>query len=70
MITKHRAEARLRIIQACNRRKIGRARSSWVQVPPRLFGERQIQKAVCMARRFDLVDAEVLVAAGFRAVKR
>lgn len=70
-----RSEARLKIVQACNIRKMDRApRRHWLNLATRgkvhaevtLLGPKQIQQAVCMARRFRLVDDSVLEAAGFR----
>jgi len=56
--------ARWQIIQAANKHKV-RTAPSWFT--PRLFGMRQLQQAVCVARRNRLVSGDVLMAAGFRA---
>lgn len=68
---KNRLEARWAIIQAANtyRRTAHRARPFFsvarLQAPV-MLGMRQLQQAVCIARRQRLVGPEVLVAAGFR----
>lgn len=58
-----RKAARWQIIQAANRHKLR------VRRGPRLFGMRQLQQAVFMARQHRLVDARTLDAAGFRPAR-
>jgi hypothetical protein len=59
-----RLDARWRIIQAANRHKLR------VRRQPRMFGMRQIQQAVFMARQHRLVDTATLDLAGFRPERR
>ena len=73
-----RAAARTKIIQACNQRKhrivqrhrLCLATRGKIHAEITLFGPDQIQAAVCMARRFGLVDDATLAAAGYRTVAR
>lgn len=70
-----RTEARLQIVRAVNAFKLRfyRWNTSRIRRPlpqPRLIGLRQIQDAVCIARRNQLVDAHAFEAAGFRREER
>lgn len=58
-----RDHARMKIIQAVNRFKVGYWQSSRYQ--PKLVGSRQIQQAVFIARQRELVSPDVLIAAGY-----
>jgi len=58
---KVRRRARRRILSRVNLFR-GRDRGVW--------GEKRLQEAVCVARRKRLVDADTLVAAGFRPEER
>lgn len=66
-----RASARRVIIQAVNRFRLYKARA--IGAPGgqvRTLGSRNIQQAVCIARRNRLVRPEVLETAGYRGVER
>jgi hypothetical protein len=63
METDARKDARWQIIQAANRHKLSFRRN------PRLFGMRQLQQAVFMARQRNLVGPHTLDAAGFRPAR-
>lgn len=63
-----RRTARERIVQAANAHILRvHLRHSYM---PRLISGRQIQRAVCIARRHQLVRPGVLAAAGYREVER
>lgn len=64
---------RQQILQAVNRFALAFRRHNSARgfVPPtRLYGSRNINEAVCVARRRKLVAPEVLEAAGFRREER
>jgi hypothetical protein len=58
-----RSQARWHIVQAANRHKLR------VRRQPRLFGMRQLQQAVFVARQHQLVSPHTLDLAGFRPVR-
>lgn len=62
--------ARALILRTANRFALDQARRRRPPMPAQLHGARHIQQAVCVARRNRLVDADTLVAAGFRAEAR
>lgn len=62
-----RLDARWQIIQAANRRKV---RVAPLGVTPRLFGMRQLHRAVFMCRQHRLVKPALLEVAGFRGGAR
>jgi hypothetical protein len=67
-----RNDARTAIIQAVNVWKLRGRRYVGIfgYIPPKLLGPKQLQQAVCIARRNRLVKPEVLETAGFRAKER
>jgi hypothetical protein len=58
-------EARQKIIQAANRQRYRFRRGNKA-----LFGARHIQNCVAIVRRRNLVDPEILIAAGFQPLDK
>jgi hypothetical protein len=65
-----RADARRKILQAANRHILSGKRRRGLSYAPRLLNMRQIQWAVFMCRQNHLVKDDLLVAAGFRSLRR
>lgn len=65
-----RTAARRRIVQTANRYKLARYRAAYVHRPvPRLLSMRQVNEAVCICRRQQLVPAATLAMAGFNVTE-
>jgi hypothetical protein len=67
MATNTKTDPRWLIIRAANHHIVRTSQRRSPFIPPRLLGMRQIQQAVCVARRNRLIEPTILAAAGFRA---